>query len=95
MEEMLLWLLVGSRGGVNRARIISLIHEKPCNTNQIRDELELNYKTVRHHLKLLEKNKIIKSNKEVKYGAVFFLSSEMKSNYRIFEEIYKKLEKNL
>lgn len=95
MEEMLLWLFIGSRGGVNRARIINLIHQKPYNTNQITDELNLNYKTVRHHLDLLEKNKIIKSNKKIKYGSVFFLTTEMKNNYRIFEEIYKKLEKNL
>lgn len=95
MEEMLLWLFIGSMGGVNRARIVNLIHEKPCNTNQITDELELNYKTVRHHLDLLENNNIIKSNKEIKYGSVYFLTAEMKSNYRIFGEIYKKLEKNL
>jgi predicted transcriptional regulator len=95
MEEMMLWLFVGSRGGVNRARIVNLIHNKPCNTNQITEELNLNYKTVRHHLDLLEKNKIIKSNKEIKYGSVYFLTTEMKSNYRIFEEIYKKLKKNL
>lgn len=93
MEEIVLWLFMGSRGGVNRAKIVNLIHQKPCNTYQITKDLNLNYKTVKHHLELLVKNKIVKCNKEVKYGAIYFLTSEMKRNYKIFDEIYENLEK--
>lgn len=55
MEELLLWLFVGSRGGENRAKIIELIHQNPLNTHQITEKLNLNYKTVQQHLNVLKK----------------------------------------
>ena len=59
MRKLLWWLIAGSVGGPNRGRIIMKLHEKPKNAHQISEELNLNYKTVRHHLKILEENKII------------------------------------
>jgi DNA-binding transcriptional ArsR family regulator len=54
--------------------------------------MKLDYKTVRHHLTVLEKNRIISSIGD-KYGATYFLSQMMEENYTLFEEILNKLWK--
>jgi DNA-binding transcriptional ArsR family regulator len=51
------------------------------------DKLELNYKTVKHHLKLLGEHDIVTTPPGVRYGAVYFLTEEMKENYELFEKI--------
>jgi hypothetical protein len=52
----------------------------------------MDYKTIRHHLGVLEKNKIITSVGD-KYGATYFLSQPMEDNYALFEEILNKIWK--
>ena len=54
--------------------------------------LKMDYKTMRHHLEVLEKNKIITSIGD-RYGATYFLSQTMEENYIMFEEIMKKIGK--
>jgi hypothetical protein len=50
------YLLVGTRGGPNRRRILEALREGPYNANQLSHRLGLDYRTVRHHLGLLERN---------------------------------------
>lgn len=92
MKKLLWWLFAG-KGGVSRARIINKLNERPYNAHQIAEELNLDYKTIRHHLNILEKNKIITSSGE-KYGMMYFLSDGMEKNYFIFKEIWNSLNKN-
>lgn len=87
MEKILWWLIAGSKGGINRARIISALHERPYNANKLSERLNLDYKTVRYHIKLLKDNGVIKASGG-KYGAMYFLSSEMEDNYDIFKQIW-------
>ena len=56
LKYLLGWLIAGTRGGSTRAKIIMAIRETPQNANQLANSLELDYRTIRHHLKLLEKN---------------------------------------
>jgi len=90
MKYLLGWLIAGTRGGVTRAKIIKALKEKPQNANQLATLLKMDYRTIRHHLKVLEKNKIITSVGE-RYGTTYFLSVEMEENYALFEEIMKKI----
>lgn len=90
MERLLWWLITGKRGGKNRARIIKLIADRPYNAHQIADELGLDYKTVRHHIKILVKNNIIQPTGET-YGRLYFLSPKMEDNFEVFEEIWAKI----
>jgi DNA-binding transcriptional ArsR family regulator len=90
MKKMLWWLIAGTKGGVNRARIIQTLHQRPYNARQLAEKLELNYKTIRHHIKLLEDNNVITSSGE-KYGAMYFLSSEMEDNYKLFQRIWREI----
>lgn len=92
MKKLLWWLIAGMKGGINRARIIKMLHERPYNANQLSEELNLDYKTVRHHIKVLEQNNIIRSTGE-KYGKMYFLSDEMEESYDIFNEIWEQIGK--
>jgi DNA-binding transcriptional ArsR family regulator len=59
-SRTLLWyLLVGTRGGPNRIRILEELQTNPYNANQLAEVLEMDYRTVRHHLSLLERNGLV------------------------------------
>jgi DNA-binding transcriptional ArsR family regulator len=90
MEKLLWWLITGKRGGINRARIIKTLHNRPYNAHQLAKELDLDYKTVRHHLKILKENKVIKSTGD-SYSKLYFLTEEVEQNYDIFREIWEKI----
>ena len=92
MKKVLLWVIVGTKGGYNRARIIKALHDRPLNNNQLHNQLNLNYKTVNHHLNVLEKMGVITSLGE-NYGKLFLLSDNMEDNYGEFEEIWKQIKK--
>ncbi|MFQ5839074.1 MAG: ArsR/SmtB family transcription factor [Thermoplasmata archaeon] len=77
MERVLWFLIAGSRGGYNRARILKLLAERPRNAHQIAEKLGLNYKTVVHHLKLLLRHDLVVNPIKDEYGAPYFLSKQM------------------
>ena len=92
LKYLLGWLIAGTRGGPTRAKIIEALKQTPQNANQLATLLGMDYKTMRHHLEVLEKNKIITSVGD-RYGATYFLSQMMEDNYQEFEEIMKKIGK--
>ncbi len=92
LKYLLGWLIAGTRGGVTRAQIIKALKETPQNANQLANLLKMDYRTIRHHLKVLQKNRIITSAGD-RYGITYFLSPEMEENYVVFEEILKKIWK--
>lgn len=92
MKRLLWYLIAGTRGGTNRAKIINFLNERPYNANQLSNLLNLDYKTITHHLKVLEDNEIISSGEE-KYGNLYFITEKMENNYKEFLEIWKNIEK--
>jgi DNA-binding transcriptional ArsR family regulator len=92
LKYLLGWLIAGTRGGVTRAKILETLRENPQNANQLANLLEMDYRTIRHHLKILQKNRIITSAGNG-YGNTYFLSTEMEKNYGLFKEILNKLWK--
>ena len=92
LKYILGWLIAGTRGGPTRAKIIAVLKESPQNANQLATILKMDYKTMRHHLEVIEKNRIITSVGD-RYGATYFLSQTMEENYTMFEEIVKKIGK--
>ena len=89
MKKLIWWVFAGSSGGPNRARIIKALNEKPYNAQQLAVKLDLNYKTIRHHLKILKENNMIVITGENKYGTLYFLSTNMEENYNVLNEIEK------
>jgi DNA-binding transcriptional ArsR family regulator len=92
LKYLLGWLIAGTRGGPTRARMIEALKESPQNANQLATLLKMDYKTMRHHLDVLEKNRMLTSVGD-RYGATYFLSQTLEDNYALFEEIVKKIGK--
>ena len=91
MKQVLWWLIAGSKGGINRARIIIALHKRPYNANQLTQMLSLDYKTVRHHLDVLKKHNIITQVGEG-YGTMYFLSEGLNKKYDEFIEIWRQID---
>lgn len=91
MRKVLWWLIAGSRGGRNRVRIIRALDDKPMNANQLATALDLDYKTIRHHLDKLEENDIVTSMGD-EYGKTFFLSDRMEQHLDILDDIVAKAD---
>ncbi|MCW3984781.1 MAG: winged helix-turn-helix domain-containing protein [Candidatus Bathyarchaeota archaeon] len=92
LKYLLGWLIAGTRGGPTRAKIIETLKVSPQNANQLATLLQMDYKTMRHHLEVLEKNKMLTSVGD-RYGATYFLSQMLEDNYALFEEIVNKIGK--
>ena len=93
-SKRLLWFVFGgSRGGLNRLRIISILKKTPLNTNQLAKEMSLDYKAIQHHIKVLEKNNMITKVGE-KYSIMYFISAFLEANMESLEEIEGKLDKS-
>jgi predicted transcriptional regulator len=92
--KRLLWFVfAGSRGGINRLRLVLAIRERPLNANQLAKEMGLDYKAITHHIGVLEKNNVISRVGE-KYNVTFFVSNFLEANMEAFNEIARKLEKS-
>jgi DNA-binding transcriptional ArsR family regulator len=92
--KRLLWFVfAGSRGGLNRLKIISKLRENPFNTNQLAKAMGLDYKAIQHHIRVLEKNNMITKVGE-KYNVTYFISTYLEVNMEAFEEIEGKLDKS-
>ena len=92
--KIVFWLLfVGSRGGTNRIRIMSVLRNRPRNRNQLATELGVDYKNIQHHIKVLEKNNLVKKIGNP-YGVTYCVSALFENNEIVFDEIVDRL-KNL
>ncbi|WP_135363059.1 ArsR/SmtB family transcription factor [Halosimplex halophilum] len=91
MEGILWYVLTGTRGGRNRIRILQAVDERPRNANQLAEDLELDYKTVRHHLDVLVDNDIVDKSGD-DYGAVYLPSDRVRANWETVEEIFERVE---
>ncbi|HEX2304816.1 MAG TPA: winged helix-turn-helix domain-containing protein [Nitrososphaeraceae archaeon] len=85
------YILAGSRGGINRAKIIDLLKVHPYNMNQLAETLKLDYKAVQHHIHVLEKNNMVAKIGE-KYGVLYFISKYLEANLEAFSEVRSKME---
>ncbi len=93
-KYVLWWLLVNTQGGENRIKILHEILTKPQNAHELCGLLQLNYKTIRYHLDLLEKNNIVLSIGK-KYGKTYFPSDHLEDLKGYFDEIYDKMIKKV
>jgi len=91
MEKALWYLIAGTRGGANRARIIGLLDERPRNANQLADQLDVEYNTVRHHLDTLEEHDVVEPGGS-EYGELYFLTDRFERHWETFEQITENME---
>jgi DNA-binding transcriptional ArsR family regulator len=89
--KMILWsIIAGTRGGINRAKILNLLASMPLNANKIATTLKLDHKTVIHHVNILTKNELI-VKEEKDYGASYKLTQIMKDNQNVLVEIMERV----
>lgn len=93
VKRLLWFVFAGSRGGLNRLRLVSILKNTPLNANQLAKELSLDYKAIQHHVHVLEKNNIVTKVGE-KYNVTYFISNFLEANMESFNEIAGKLEKS-
>ena len=91
MDKALWYLLTATRGGENRARLIRALSERPRNANQLAEELDVRYKTIRHHLDVLEDHGVVEGG-DNEYGKLYFLTDRFEQHRDAFEEITEQLE---
>jgi DNA-binding transcriptional ArsR family regulator len=90
MEKALWYLLTGTRGGENRVRIVRALSERPRNANKLAEELDVSYKTVRHHLDMLEDHDVVESGGN-DYGKLYFLTDRFQKHRETFERITEQM----
>ena len=93
-RKLLLYLFTSTRGGFTRLRIIMHLLDQPYNTHQLSKELDLDYKAIQHHMKVLEKNNMVSKIGE-KYGAIFHLSTFLEINISALDEAIEKLDRKM
>lgn len=91
MEAVLWQVLAGTRGGPNRARPLRAVDDRPRNANQLAEALDLGYKTIEHHLEVLEENDVVRSTDQ-QYGAVWLPSDRARDNWNTVERILDQLD---
>jgi DNA-binding transcriptional ArsR family regulator len=91
MEKALWYLLTATRGGANRARIIDALTDRPKNANELADELDVGYKTIRHHMEQLEDHDIVESGDE-SYAKLYFLTDRFDTYRDTFEDIVEQMD---
>jgi len=91
MEAALWYVLTGTRGGPNRVRLLRALDDRPRNANQLAEALDLDYKTVRHHLDVLVENDIVESSGD-DYGAVYLPTDAARDHWDTIEEIIEEVE---
>ena len=92
IKNVLYWLIANSLGGYNRGRILKELFKKPQNANELSKNLNLEYKTVRYHLSVLEKNGLITSV-GTGYGKTYFPSEILEQDKAYFDEIWDEIGK--
>lgn len=71
------YLTAGTRGGPNRLRILRCLRDRPYNAHQLSAAVRLDYRTVRHHLRLLEQNRLVYRPVGSGYAAPYEISPHL------------------
>jgi DNA-binding transcriptional ArsR family regulator len=91
LKRLLWYLLGGTRGGPTRAEILKTLRDRPLNANQLAEALRVDYKTIQHHLRVLEENGLVAPSEKGAYGAMIFLTPKMEEAVPYLEEIWSKI----
>ncbi len=90
-KRVMVFLFLGTKGGSNRIRVVRLLKQEALNANKIGERLALDYKTVQHHLRILEEHDVVvSSSPKGTYGAIYSLSQYFERQMAPIEEMWVK-----
>ena len=90
MNYVLHYMLEATRGGPTRRKLLETLLVKPQNANQLAEHVQMDYKTIQHHLKVLEQHQCIASINKGKYGAMYFVTDEIRPDLEETREQFGK-----
>lgn len=89
--KMIFWYLFATtKGAKTRIKIMNLIRTRPYNAHRISQELAMDYKAIKHHLEILEKNNIV-DRFSAQYGSTFYPSSIFEENQNLYDELVSRI----
>ena len=97
MKRLFSSVFTGMSGRFTRIKMVCAITEEPMNALELSQKLDLDYKTIKHNIKVLESNNLIDREGEG-YGDLFFpselLSSNLPTLYKVIRKVEDKLDKS-
>lgn len=87
--KLLSYLIEGTRGGKTRASILKHLIDRSYNAHQLAKALNMDYKTIRHHLGVLIKNGIIAKGSDGNTD-LYYLSKRMESDLNEFNREHQR-----
>lgn len=94
MKKLFSSVFTGMRGKYTRMRILCAIIEDPMNAHELSKKLQVDYKTIQHNIRVLEKNNFIVRQGEG-YGDIFFPSDIISSNLPTLYKVIRRVEEKL
>lgn len=85
-------LILGRKGGKTTIKIIDKLLLRPYNMNQLANILNMDYNTIKYHMKKIHKHEYVLKGNE-KYGNLYFPSPKLIKSLNEFEQIKKYLKK--
>lgn len=89
-NQVIYWLIANSIGGGNRAKIIGELLRKPQNAHELSENLSIDYKTIRYHLKVLKENDFVDVAGSG-YGRTYFISERLMEHKEYYDRIRDKI----
>ncbi len=82
-RKLLCYLIKGTRGGKTRTLILRFLVDRSYNAHQLAKALDMDYKTIRHHLGILVKNGIVTRDNGGR-TVLYFISKNIESELNEF-----------
>ncbi len=87
-RKLLCYLITDTRGGKTRALILKYLVDRPYNANQLTRAMNMDYKTIRHHLDVLVKHGIVAKDKDG-FTDLYSLSKNVLDSLYLLEDNFK------
>lgn len=89
VKRAFVFSIAGTRGGPVRLDVLKIIAKEKMNISQISIKMGMDYKTIQHHMRVLDKSGFVKKEMS-KNESIYSVSDLIRSNNEIMEIIRRK-----